>query len=63
VAEVLLARADRDEWRCLPDEPEWLLPGEQPAETLTQAAGPAGELLDAFIDCQWPRRFLPREDP
>jgi hypothetical protein len=61
VAEALLARADRDEWRCPPDEPEWLLPAERPARALTLAAGAAGELLDAFIDCQWPRRFLPRE--
>ncbi|HTR91723.1 MAG TPA: ATP-binding protein [Trebonia sp.] len=62
VAEVLLARADHDEWRCLPDEPEWLLRGERAAGALTLAAGGAGELLDAFIDCQWPRRFLPREE-
>jgi hypothetical protein len=62
VAEVLLARADRGEWRCLPDEPEWLLSGERLAGGLTLAAGPAGGLLDAFIDCQWPQRFLPREE-
>ena len=62
VMEVLLARADRDEWRCLPDEPEWLQSGERLAGGLTLTAGPAGELLDAFIDCQWPRRFLPREE-
>ena len=61
VAEVLLARADRGEWRCPPDEPQWLLTAEQQAGPLTQSAGPQGELLDAFIDCQWPRRFLPRE--
>jgi hypothetical protein len=61
VAEVMLARAGRDEWRCLPDEPEWLLPEERMAGSLTLAAGPAGELLEAFIDCGWPRRFLPRE--
>ena len=62
VAEVLLARSDRDEWRCLPDEPQWLLPHEQFAGACTLSAGPGGESLDAFIDCQWPRRFLPREE-
>ncbi|WP_187366273.1 ATP-binding protein [Trebonia kvetii] len=62
VADVLLARAYRDEWRCLPDEPEWLLRGERTAGALTLPAGHAGELLDAFIECQWPRRFLPREE-
>jgi hypothetical protein len=62
VAEVLEARAYRDEWRCLPDEPEWLLSGERTPGALTLPAGHAGELLDAFIECQWPRRFLPREE-
>ena len=62
VAEVLLARADRDEWRCLPDEPQWLLSQEQLAGAFSLSAGAQGELLDAFVDCQWPRRFLPRQE-
>lgn len=62
VAEVLLARAGRDEWRCLPDEPEWLLSQDQLAAALSLTALAHGAPLDAFIDCQWPRRFLPREE-
>ena len=32
------------------------------AVALTVAAGPRGELLELFIDCHWPRRFLAREE-
>jgi hypothetical protein len=62
VAEALLARTDRDEWRCEADEPEWLPPAGEVPEALTMAAGPRGELLELFIDCHWPRRFLAREE-
>jgi DNA helicase HerA-like ATPase len=62
------AWADRLEWLCPSDEPEWLLAGtvtEEMAFGVTrpsaiEAAGPLPELLAEFIDCQWPLRYLIR---
>jgi hypothetical protein len=61
VAEALLARAERDEWRCAPDEPQWLADGElTPELTLGTARSPvlADTSLEQFIDCRWPLRYL-----
>jgi len=63
---AIRARADRGQWLCLPDEPQWRLSGpvtlavafgvaRPPA---IEAAGPLPALLDAFIDCEWPARYL-----
>jgi hypothetical protein len=67
VTDALLARAERDEWRCAPDEPQWLAEGELTPELAVGTARPAvlAELvradsaLDQFIDCRWPLRYLP----
>jgi hypothetical protein len=53
VADALRARAERDEWRCEPDEPQWLVAGE-----ITEALDHEEEVLSTFIDCRWPRRYL-----
>jgi DNA helicase HerA-like ATPase len=68
VAEAARARAERGQWWCRPDEPEWLLPGEATAETVYGAVRPAvleaGEVADSlagvFIDCRWPSAYLNR---
>jgi uncharacterized protein len=76
VAGSARARAERGEWRCLPDEPEWLLPGEVTEETVFGVARPAvleasgvleaggalaaSGMLGAFIDCRWPLEYLKR---
>jgi hypothetical protein len=66
VAAAIRARAERAEWRCLPDEPEWLL-GTQPTDDVIfgvvrpsalEAAGTADLLREVFIDCQWPAPYL-----
>jgi len=67
VSAVLRARAERSQWICPLDEPEWLLPApvtaDQAGELLRPAtAGQAAALpalLSRFIDCQWPLDFLP----
>jgi len=68
VADAIGARADRGEWRCAPDEPEWLLPGEMPEEVAfgvvrpaaLEAAGTLDALPGVFIDCRWPALYLGR---
>jgi DNA helicase HerA-like ATPase len=66
VAEAIRARTEHSQWLCLPDEPEWLL-GAQVTEDVVlgvarpsalEAAGAAGALSEAFIDCQWPGDYL-----
>jgi hypothetical protein len=67
VAEAVLARAERGEWRCAPDEPEWLV-----TETVTEALtvgvsrpavllaeGTLDQVGSVFVDCRWPARYLP----
>jgi hypothetical protein len=68
VAAALRARAERSEWRCRPDEPEWLLGAEVTEDVVFGVARPsaleADGMLDGlpevFIDCQWPSRYLKR---
>jgi uncharacterized protein len=67
-AEALLARAERGEWRCAPDEPEWLVTGtltealtlgvSRPAVLL--AEGTLDQVAAVFVDCRWPARYLPQ---
>jgi hypothetical protein len=56
---AIQAWAGRQEWICPPEEPEWL-----PARAVTviEFAGPLTELLAEFIECQWPLRYLRRQD-
>jgi DNA helicase HerA-like ATPase len=66
VAAAIRARAERAEWRCLPDEPEWLLGTELSEDVVfgvvrpsaLEAAGTADTLHEAFIDCRWPAVYL-----
>ncbi|HEX7160936.1 MAG TPA: ATP-binding protein, partial [Trebonia sp.] len=66
VADAIGARAERGEWRCPPDEPEWLLGTELREDVVfgvvrpsaLEAAGTADTLHEAFIDCQWPAVYL-----
>ncbi|HEY0936387.1 MAG TPA: ATP-binding protein, partial [Trebonia sp.] len=68
VTGAMRARAERGEWRCAPDEPQWLLPGEITEEAAFGTARPsaleAGEPGDGrygrFIDCRWPSQYLKR---
>jgi uncharacterized protein len=68
VAEAVRARAERGEWRCLPDEPEWLLPGEITEQAVygvarpsaLEAGGTPDSLAGVFIDCRWPSAYLKR---
>jgi DNA helicase HerA-like ATPase len=64
VSEVLRARAERGEWLCPTEEPEWLIPhptsdGLLQAIAKDQAAG----LLIRFIECRWPLDYLPDAPP
>ena len=67
VASAIGARAERSEWRCLPDEPEWLLGTEVTEDVVfgvtrpsaLEAAGTTDDLSAVFIDCQWPSGYLP----
>jgi hypothetical protein len=68
-SEVILARAERNQWLCLPDEPEWLLPDPIPIKVAAGLLRPAKtgqtaslpDLLSKFIECRWPLQFLPAE--
>jgi hypothetical protein len=67
VAGSARARTEHGEWRCLPDEPEWLLPGEvEPVVFAASGVDPASGvdsadgILGAFIDCRWPADYLKR---
>jgi len=73
-AEAVWARTARGEWRCGPDEPQWLLAGEmteeaafgviRPSVLESTGAPPDGNTVDGlaglFIDCRWPARYLTR---
>ena len=65
---AIRARADRDQWLCPADEPEWRLAGPV-TEALAfgvahpsaiESAGPLTPLLGEFIDCRWPAQYLNR---
>jgi hypothetical protein len=67
VAEAMRARASRHEWRCAPDEPQWLLGAEAMTEEVRYGVVRPGALEDrqtlaglpgTFIDCQWPALYL-----
>jgi uncharacterized protein len=65
---AIRARAELGQWLCQPDEPQWRLPGPVTEAvafgvarpSAIEAAGPLPALLDAFIDCRWPARYLTR---
>jgi hypothetical protein len=65
---AVTAWAERAEWLCPPDEPEWRLAGAVtedvafgvPRPSVIEGCGPLPELLAAFIDCRWPLRYLKR---
>jgi DNA helicase HerA-like ATPase len=67
---TIRARADRDQWLCPADEPEWLLAGPvteavafgEARPSAIESAGPLTALLGEFIDCRWPLRYLTRGD-
>jgi DNA helicase HerA-like ATPase len=65
---AIWARAERDQWLCEPDEPQWRTAGPV-TETVAfgaahpsviEASGPLTALLGAFIDCRWPVPYLRR---
>jgi len=65
---AIRARADRDQWLCPADEPEWLLAGPVTEAvafgvvrpSAIESAGPLSALLGEFIDCRWPLQYLTR---
>jgi DNA helicase HerA-like ATPase len=71
VAAAIRTRAERSEWWCQPDEPEWLLGAEVTEDVVfgvvrpsaLEAAGTMDALPEAFVDCQWPASYLPRGRP
>jgi hypothetical protein len=68
VAAAIRARAECSEWRCQPDEPEWLLGAEVTEDVIFGVARPSAleadgtldRLPEVFIDCAWPYRYLKR---
>jgi DNA helicase HerA-like ATPase len=66
VAEAIRCWADHREWRCSPDEPQWLIGAELPEEVIMgvtrpavlAAAGTPGVVSRMFIDCQWALDYL-----
>jgi len=66
VAEAIRCWAEHREWRCSPDEPQWLLGAELPEEVIMgvsrpavlAAAGTPGAVRGMFIDCQWVLDYL-----
>jgi DNA helicase HerA-like ATPase len=68
VQAALDAWAERAEWLCPPDEPQWRLAGAVTEEaafgvvrpSVVEGSGPLPELLAAFVDCQWPLGYLNR---
>jgi hypothetical protein len=65
---AITAWAERAEWLCPPDEPEWRLTGAVTEDvafgagrpSVIEGSGPLPELLAAFVDCRWPLRYLKR---
>jgi hypothetical protein len=68
-AAAMSARASRDAWLCTAEESQWRLPGPVTEAVVlgavrpsaVESAGPPGELLANFVDCQWLVRYLPGE--
>jgi DNA helicase HerA-like ATPase len=66
---VITAWAERAEWLCQPDEPEWRLAGAVTEDvafgiarpSVIEGSGPLPDLLAAFVDCRWPLRYLKRQ--
>jgi len=62
VTDAIRCWADYREWRCSPDEPQWLLGAELTDEVIVGVARPAVLTPDAvrglFIDCQWALDYL-----
>ena len=66
VTENIRAWAEHREWRCAPDEPEWLLGAELTEEAIMgvtrpavlAAPGASGAVAGLFIDCQWALGYL-----
>jgi len=66
VAETIRAWAEHRQWRCSPDEPQWLLGAELTEEAIMGVTRPAvlaapgtpGAVADLFIDCQWALDYL-----
>ena len=65
---AIRARAERDQWLCEPDEPQWRTAGPVTeavafgalTPSVIEAAGQLTALLGAFIDCRWPVPYLRR---
>jgi DNA helicase HerA-like ATPase len=65
---AITAWAERAEWLCPPDEPQWRLAGAVTEDvafgvvrpSVIEGVGPLPDLLAAFIDCRWPLRYLKR---
>jgi len=68
---AIRARADRDQWLCPPEEPQWRLAGPvteiaafgAARPSVIETSGPLSALLGAFVDCRWPARYLKRSAP
>jgi uncharacterized protein len=68
---AITAWAERAEWLCPPDEPQWRLAGAVTEDvafgvdrpSVIEGCGPLPDLLAAFIDCRWPLRYLKRAAP
>jgi uncharacterized protein len=68
---AMTAWADRSEWVCQPDEPQWRLAGAVTQDvafgadrpSVIEGSGPLPDLLAAFIDCRWPLRYLNHPAP
>ena len=66
---ALTAWAERSQWLCQPDEPQWRLTGPVTEDvafgvarpSVIEGSGPLPDLLAAFIDCRWPLRYLKRQ--
>jgi hypothetical protein len=66
VTEAIRAWAEHRQWRCSPDEPEWLLGAELTEEAIVGVTRPAvlagpdtvGAVDGLFIDCQWALGYL-----
>jgi DNA helicase HerA-like ATPase len=71
VAAAIHARIESSEWRCEPDEPEWLLGSEVTEDVIFGVTRPSvlddtgtlDALPEAFIDCQWLTPYLRGDDP
>jgi uncharacterized protein len=65
---AIRARAERDQWLCQADEPEWrtarpvteAMAHGTARPSVIEAAGSLTALLGAFIDCRWPVPYLLR---